>query len=189
MPKVTESSKWQSWEANLGPQAQSPHSTLTFTVKRAHDFVFSGPTRLRKGRWALMRAPGGKKSAFVEPRLARQCAGPDVATSQTGQAPGNNTSVCKPLWLELDVLPLSSSEFKPSVTWSMACHVTEQFLFPGAFVGSSRDALVNMAVFSGVKNQPLQSPHLLLSVNQNSDQGLPPTHPFELFQVEPKGEI
>lgn len=73
----------------------------------------------------------------------------------------------------------------------MACHVTEQFLFPGAFVGSSRDALVNMAVFSGVKNQPLQSPHLLLSVNQNSDQGLPPppTHPFELFQVEPKGEI
>lgn len=73
----------------------------------------------------------------------------------------------------------------------MDFHITEQFLFPGAVVGSSREVLVSMVVFSAVKNQPLQSLHLLLSVNQNSNQGLPlpPTHPFELFQAEPKGEI
>lgn len=62
------------------------------------------------------------------------------------------------LWLELDVLPLSSSEFKPSVTWSMDCHITEQFLFPGAFVGSSPEVLVSMAVFSGLKIRRFKAP-------------------------------
>lgn len=71
----------------------------------------------------------------------------------------------------------------------MDFHITEQFLFPGAVVGSSQEVLVSMAVFSAVKNQLLQSPHLLLSVNQNADQGLPPAPqpiPLNCSRLSPK---
>lgn len=49
LPKVRESSKWLSWESNPGHEAQSPHLTMTFTLKLSHGYIFSGPTNLGKG--------------------------------------------------------------------------------------------------------------------------------------------